>query len=287
MLERSYSYVVLRYVHDPLSAEFVNIGAVLVAPATEREPVQVLGRTSHRIRRMRDMFPSLQRTDFLEMVGAFDRALRRTKSKYSKNDMFVQEFTAATIVHEILAPDDSSLQWSPIGTGVSRDLQKTFERLFHRYVTQHEDSARQRRTDEEVWRPVREMLDQRKVSIELAPKTIQGEDDQINFSHAWKNGVWHMYEPLSLDLVDSERIMAKARRWLGNLTSVADASERFVPHFVVGAPSDPKLIRAYEQAKKVLRKSTVPVEIYEEDEVATLVDQIENEVLTHQGSWRT
>lgn len=281
MLERSYSYVVLRYIHDPLSAEFVNIGVVLVAQASDSAPVELLGRTSHRIRRMRDLWPALDRTAFLDTVNSFDRSLRRAQAKYTRHDLFERDLTAEGIVQSILPHDDSSLRWSPIGTGVARDLNKTFERLFARYVSRYEDPAKQRRSDDEVWRPVRDLLNERNIDIALEPKTIVAQDDTIEFKHAWKNGVWHMYEPLSLDLADADGILEKARRWLGNLTSVRDASEEFRPHFILGAPSKPELHRAFEQAKRVLEKSPLAVKVYEEAEAEQLVEQIEGELAQH------
>jgi hypothetical protein len=153
--------------------------------------------------------------------------------------------------------------------------------LFERYVTRYEEQTLSRRSDEEVWRPVIDLLDQRSIAVEFEAKTIVAQDDRIEFSHAWQNGVWHMYEPVSLDLADSDGIITKARKWLGNLTSVSDASEQFVPHFILGAPSKAELTGAYEQAKRILAKSPIPVRVYEEAEVGLLVDRIEQEVLEH------
>lgn len=106
--------------------------------------------------------------------------------------------------------------------------------------------------------------------------------DEIVFKHAWKNGVWHVYEPLSFDLADSDGIKTKAREWLGHLAAVADGvTERFKPHFIVGAPGRPELRKAYDSALAILKKAPVPPEIFEESQVDDLIARIEDEVRAH------
>lgn len=280
MIERCYSYVTLRYVHDPISEEFVNVGVVLFAPSVDGVPAVMLGRTTHRIGRFRAMFPGLDRTAFTNAMHLVDRAIGRAKTRFERLDLLDDKLNIGGIVGSVMPEDDSSLRWSRPASGISQSLEKTFERVYHRFVGKYETSAAARRTDDDVWRPVRELLDQREINVPLETKTIVAADDTIEFKHAWKNGVWHAYEPLSLDLADADRIMEKARRWLGNLQSVQDATEHFVPHFILGAPSAPELRGAFEKAKKVLSKAE-RAEVYEEGEISELVEQMANEYEAH------
>ena len=43
-------------------------------------------------------------------------------------------------------------------------------------------------------------LERRCIASLLKPKRIVAPDYDYEFQRAWKNGVWHAYEPLSLDL---------------------------------------------------------------------------------------
>jgi Protein of unknown function (DUF3037) len=275
MLKRRYTYTVLRYVHDPLTAEFVNVGLVLHFPESSFEPAILKARTRNTIGRMREMFPGMDKK-------AFSGTMRKLADLLGSDGMFATSGNALTFARQVLPTDDSSLQWSSVGSGVAEDPDKTFERLYSRLVTKYDVRNIQRRSDEEIWKPVRQRLEERHLLVALVPKTIVGGDDKVEFQHAWKNGAWHVYQPLSLDLADAEGIYQKAHRWLGQLTSVTpEASESFHPYFIVGAPSDPQLDAAYQRALKILRKSPGQVEVFEETEVDQLVDRIEEEVRAH------
>jgi hypothetical protein len=170
-----------------------------------------------------------------------------------------------------------------MGTGVATDLNKTFDRIFDRFVTRYDQSQPSRRSDEEVWRPVRALLEEREVKVEFVAKTIVASEDSIEFKHAWKNGVWHVYEPLSLDLADADGIKDKVRKWLGIMYSVQDTHEHFVPHFILGLPGNEALRPEYDRAKRMLANSPVAAQVYEEAEVSRLVDQIAQEWAQHQA----
>jgi hypothetical protein len=282
MLKRRYSYTVLRYVHDPLTAEFVNVGLVVHFPESPLGPAVLKARTRNTIARMRDMFPDLDRAAFGATMRTINKMLTNLAEQLALEGMIVSKGDALTFAQQILPSDDSSLQWGPIGSGVADDPDKTFGRLYSRFVTKYDVRGVQRRSDEEIWKPVRQRLEERQLPVTLEPKTIIGIDDKIEFQHAWKNGAWHVYEPVSLDLADADGIYRKVHRWLGQLTSVApDASEEFHPYFIVGAPSDPTLEPAYRRALKILKKSPGNVEVFEEAEIDKLVDRIEDEVRAH------
>jgi hypothetical protein len=100
----------------------------------------------------------------------------------------------------------------------------------------------------------------------------------VDFEHAWKNGEWHCYQPLSFDLANEENIRDKARRWAGHMLALKDASEPFRPYFFVGSPSDQSLARAYEAAISILKLSPGEPQVIEENRIDDLVHQIEDEI---------
>jgi hypothetical protein len=82
-------------------------------------------------------------------------------------------------------------------------------------------------------------LEEKNLASSLHEKLISGAVDDVFFKHAWKNGQWQVYEPVSFDLADADGIKSKAREWLGHLAAVVAGGdvEPFKPHFIVAGPS--------------------------------------------------
>lgn len=274
-----YSYTLLRYVHDVLTGEFVNVGVVIFAPASGL----VRFKMRRTIGRLKGVFPDLDRSAFVSSMNAARRALQQIASRQEDAGMFRSQGDAGDIARRALPMDSSSLQWSDCGTGVTNDVERTLEHIFERFVARYDTYSRDRKTDDDVWRPVRQKLEERNLAQCLQETSIQGSLDDISFKHAWKNGLWHVYEPLSFDLVDADGIKSKAREWLGHLSAVVAGgrAERFKPHFIVGAPSNPSLHEAYRTAIAILERAPNNPEVFEEGQLDALVTQIEDEVRAH------
>ena len=277
--QQSYSYVTLRYFHDAMTGEFLNVGLLLFAPASKSLHVK----TRKTMSRVREVFPDLDRPAFTSAMRSVEHSVALLKKELFGAPLFSKYLDVESIAKRVLQTDDSSLQWSSKGTGITSDVSKTFDRLFARLVTRYDERDDHRKSDDEVWRPVRQMLEQRDLASKLQEKTIVGDVDQISFKHAWKNGQWHVIEPISLDLSDAEGIKQKARRWRGHLSAVAEGSEPFKPLFVVGAPADKDLRSAFDNAVAILRTSPFQPEVFEENDIKGLVDKIEEEVREHEA----
>jgi len=278
MIERNpYTYTTLRYVHDVISGEFINVGVVLHCPRT-----RFLGaKLRHTYGRMTAVFPDLDGAAFRSSMTAIERALRDLGAAYAQDTLFRSEGTAVSMARSVLPADDSSLQWSSLGSGLTSDPDRELEQLYERLVSKYDERPERRRSDEDVWRPVRSKLEEASLATKLVSKTIRSDVDELEFKHAWKNGVWHCYEALSFDLAHADSIKDKARRWTGHLAAMRDADEPFRPYFIVGGPQDRKLKRAYEDALAILKKSPVQAEVFTEAQADVLVARIEAEIRAH------
>ncbi len=281
--QRPYTYTVLRYIHDPRAGEMLNVGVVVHVPADH----QLLVKTRATFGRVKDAFPDLDGDAFKMAMRSVERAIGSVAKDLAATALLSGDLDAAMLARRALPEDDSALQWSPVGSGVTSDAPATLERLFERLVRHNDDRTSRRRVDEEIWRPIRERLAERHVHVPFEPKVVEGALDSITFKHAWKNGQWHVYEPVSLDLADRDGIMDKTRRWLGHLAAVRDASaDPLKLHFILGAPQDPTLRPAYDRAVALFRKADLNPEVIEEGDIDTLVDRIEDEVRAHDGATR-
>jgi len=155
--QQSYSYVTLRYVHDAMTGEFLNVGLLLFAPSDKT----LLARTRKTISRVRDAFPDLDRSAYTKAMNSIERSVSHLGKDLFRAPLLSREMDAAHIAHRVLPPDDSSFQWSPAGVGRSANIDQTFERLFSRLVGRYDEPGAHRKSDDEVWRPVCQMLEQR------------------------------------------------------------------------------------------------------------------------------
>lgn len=272
----AYTYVLLRYRHDSLSGEFANVGVVLHSPE-----MHFLGaRLRKTVGRLGKMFPDLNRAALMDGLRAVERGLDRLH-KTEASGLLTKLRDADSFARLILPPDDSSLIWSDVGSGVTRDPAETLDKLYSRFVARYDEPARTVRDDAAVWQPVQEKLIERNLADRLHPKVISSPIDKVEFQHAWKNGAWHCYQPLSFDLITAEGIREKAARWAGHMTGLSHAEEQIKPHFIVGAPVNPQLSDDYRRAVDLLRASALEPEVFEEGEIDKLVSDIEDEIVAH------
>ena len=269
-----YSFTVLRYVHDVVAGEFLNVGIVMYVPAFAELRV----RTHKSVSRLSSAFSDIEAPAFRKAMKAIDRGIARLGDETS---LLLPRDTppdARRHALRVLPEDDSSLQWSPSGGGLSADLDATFDRLYKRFVTQHDSESTERLTDKALWGRVRTKLAARNVNVPFEHKVLRGEIDSIQFENAWRNGSWHAYQPLSLDLASDDAVKQKARRWRGHLAAVHEGcNEDLHLHFLLGTPRHESLAPAYEDAKRIVQGSPFASQVMDETQTDDFVDLIERE----------
>jgi hypothetical protein len=274
----SYTYIVLRYVHDTTSAEFVNVGVALYAP-----DVSYLGaRCRHTYGRINKLFPGVKAEHFKALMrhveSKFVQLGERLRSQLPLRGK--QDFS--DIVREILPNDDSSLRWSIEGSGRTPAPAKALESLYQRMVMKYEErGGRERRDEEEVWRHFRRSLEARQLLRFVEPRVVAVQDDALEFQHTLQNGVLHCLEPVSFDLANADSIKDKAHRWLGRISSVQDSAAPFRMYFLVGEPKDRSLTSAYANALRILEKVPVQKMIVPESQAEMLGQFLSNEMARH------
>lgn len=276
-----YTYAILRYRHDAIIGESLNVGVALFAKHLGRFEY----RFSSKFSRLKAAFPSLDGDAYRSTIKAIENGLKRFEG-FSPNMVSPSASGVREIVEQVLRQDDSSFHWSEIGEGISTDIEDEIEFLFRRFVSWHEEVNPSRRTDSDIWKPVREALRQRKLNAHFEQTTIQSDVTEVKFQNAWKNGRWHVFQPLSLDLKTESNIHEKVERWSGRLLHLESACHDFKPYFLLGKPSDSRLTETYNDMVEALRKSPCSPEVYSEDNTDDLVDYIEDQIKTHESQRR-
>jgi hypothetical protein len=279
MNKHPYTYTILRYVHDTSTGEFANVGVVLSSPAA-RYASAILRPTYGRLSKM---FPGFDGEHFRTVVrhlqSRFDEIADRVRQEM---ELGQKPVNAHEMAFAVIAPDDSSFQWSPMGSGLAADLAATAESIYERMVERYDDAQKNpSRSDEVVWKTFKKVFEEKQILSRLGTKVIAVKDDEVEFSHAWKNQQWHCMETLSFDLMQPQSIKDKAHSWLGRLTSVKDSADKFRVYFLVGEPQQEGSKRAFEQALNVLHKTPVEHEIIRENEAKHFAAEVAEKIAEH------
>ena len=132
--KKHYDFVVLRYIHDIVSREFVNVGVVLFSPSDQK----LVGRFQEKFDRAKKLFPDVDECVFSTSLKAIqlglDQEMNRTELSLQLSS--TTDFTSR--LRQILPTDDSALQWSDIGSGVSANFDVALDQLFTRYVSRYD-----------------------------------------------------------------------------------------------------------------------------------------------------
>src|SRR5437868_3074453 len=187
-MKTNYSTIILRYVHDVVTGEFANIGVVLYAP--DQRFLEARFATSYE--RLNAIFLKIDHLHFRALMRYMANRFEELGGEI-RDGLNVPPVNALSeIVKQVLPPDDSSLQWSQQGGGITDDparaLADLYKRMVERFIA---DATQVSRSDEEIAKPFRTKLG--KAAARLLEKTIETKDYDYPFQLAWKNDIWHLY----------------------------------------------------------------------------------------------
>ncbi len=271
-----YTFCLVRYVHDPIAAESLNVGVLLFSPAASFLDV----RLEYRYERFSSTFARFDGERFKQVLRQFQSAVDEARESLFGAVLFVadsgQLTTAPEIARRIWTDRGSSFRVSEAMGGVGEDLPSIVDELFDRFVTsQYERQQTEHLTDDQVWTRYKSKL-AGEVTRSLRPKKFETPDYAIEFDHAFQNEHWHVLQPVSMDYSKDTLIRDKAAKWLGaamNLQESVEAREgRF--YFLLHPPELLKHQDAYVRAKNILHKIPLRHEIYEEQEAGALSEDL-------------
>jgi hypothetical protein len=113
----------------------------------------------------------------------------------------------------------------------------------------------------------------------LKKHSVKTHTDVIDFDKAWKNGSWHCYQSLSLDLKREESIKNKIYRWSGVLRQLESTNESLHLFFLTTTPkTDHKIQSLIREALIVTGKTKVKVTLIKENEAEKFAAQVKKEM---------
>jgi Protein of unknown function (DUF3037). len=275
-MKTAYSFITLRYVHDVVTGEFANVGVVLYAP--EQRYLEARFTTSYE--RLNALFVKIDHANYRNLIRYLSNRFVELASEVRDGLNLAPVQGIEELVRRVLPKDDSSLQWSAPGGGFSDNPAETVGQLYARLVERYSRTGEvSSRNDEDIARPFKARL--KEAAGKLQEKRITAVDYDYEFQYAWKNSIWHLYEPVSFDLMDPSSIVEKANRWLGRGVALHDSKERFKIHFLLGEPKQPGTEKAFESARHLLAKIPVQKELISEQDMDAFAANVAAEIVSH------
>ncbi|HZF12994.1 MAG TPA: DUF3037 domain-containing protein [Thermoanaerobaculia bacterium] len=274
-----YTFTVLRYVHDAVSGEFVNVGVILYSPST-RFLGAACTRSSQRLSRF---FGRIEGDYIKSLLRHIEDGLQHQQQEiFGTLELHPLPEDARACGERVLPLDDSALQMSPVSGGLAEDPKAALDRLFERYVERYSKSmVRSTRHDEEILPLFKKPLEERALLPRMQAKVISTPDYEHEFPLAWKNGVWNACDAVSLDLAESDAILEKANKWLGRAVILNESLERFRLVLLLGEPRQKHLEQAAHKAENILRKAPGEMLIIREREAGQLAELADRDLREH------
>ena len=144
-MRKPYSFSILRYVHDPVTQEFVNIGVAVYSG--EAGFLRALCTTHYA--RITGMFVKVDGNRFRQLTIYVQEKIGEIGENLPWMP-FEPRLAIEHLLARVLPPDDSSMQFSHAGVGLSHDLDNTLVELFDRYVNRYASTADSSRRNENL-----------------------------------------------------------------------------------------------------------------------------------------
>lgn len=281
-MNHPFEAVVLRYVHDPRTEEFLNIGVVVMSTTGAFAGARFLPQWG----RVTGAFPGADPVLLRRYARAFERRCAEWLAGVSGQLSLEPAPTLSQLLGSVLHPDDATLTFSPLVRGITESPERTLSELFTLYVGHaSETTARASREDVDVWRSFARHLANPALLQQLQRHVLQARHYEWSFDNAWKNGQWNVAQPLSLDLLEPRTIRDKATLWSGRILTLHPSQIDTHVFLLVGMPSadsPPSVREAANDALAILHDNLrTEASVLTEDESEKLARKIAEDLAAH------
>lgn len=280
MTRFDYTYVPIRYVHDPTSGETLNVGILLCAP----EAGYVRCRLDHRMHRLREAFGGFSAYLHRGALRSLRVAVQRVGSDFAagQKPLFTSLENAEDVLRYIWPDLGTQYVAGPLMFGSDHDLDAALEGHFERLVTSQQPLLQESRgrEDNDVWNTVAPTLRERDLLRVLTGRTVSTEDGPLRFDHTYQNGTLHVVQPLSFDLAAEDSLLRKAHVWFGRGDTMYRTETFGSLLFVLGPPKRKELLAEYDRCRRILERMPLKPEMYEEKDAEALATGIQSHWLS-------
>lgn len=265
----SYQYQLLRYEHDLVTGEFVNLGMVYFDAESGtllwRFEDKKYGRLSH-------FFGDKVQGNFILSTL---KQLKKGLQKLGRDELNrFQSIEALT--NSLLPPDDNGWYFSQVWQGRHFDHELNFEELYARIIGQYQETSVKRQDDAFAWKNVyKKYFDRYNLTPKLRPHQVKTNTDAFDFQHTCKNGAWHCFQSLSFALKHEGSIKDKIYRWDGIARELLTSREPLKVYLLSIFPDNPHLSELI-RTKLNIQEGNVEVRVISEEEAGQVALQLKD-----------
>lgn len=277
---KTYQFQILRYRHDFFTQEFVNVGIVIFNREEKILKVEILKKYS----RISDFFANADGKYLKEKLKEVENAIQLTQKKILNPELFdnnIQDLEKIT--ENILPKDDGSFYFSEVQIYLDIDITPALEDIFNKYILSHLAESSSYNTDEKVWNDIyQNYFDKYEITPKLMTHTIKTQNDEFKFEHAFKNGIWNIYEPISFNLQDTQNIKNKVYKWVGKIAELSNISEEVSLNFLSDMPKKDDLQQFIKsKLNNDTQKSLLHIKIINGQNIETFIKEEKEKIINH------
>lgn len=281
-VKHPFEAVVVRYVHDVLTGEFLNVGVVLVSNHFHYAAAEFIPQWS----RISATFPNAELPNLRRIASVIQGAcasLRPEANGQMELSFGDDSKDLRSFLSKVIPFEDASIEFSSPLRGITANPSKTLIELSRRYAFRYlpEDGERATRQDGDIWQDFAKVLATRAdVLHKLVPLTLRAPrlHYELQFERGWINGKRNAAQPLSFDLIEARAIKEKAANWSGKVLTVKPSEHNAEVYFLVGMPpsNTPKDVQeAAKDAVCILEENLRgEASIFLEDQSGVLAEKI-------------
>lgn len=265
----NYQYQLLRYEHDLVAGEFVNLGMVYFDAETGtllwRFEDKKYGRLSH------FFGDKVQGNLILSVLKYMNTALQKIKNEGLNRFQSIEALT-----NTILPPDDNGWYFSQHWQGRHFEHALNFEELYNRIIGQYQEESVKRQDDAYAWKNVyKQYFDRYNLTPKLQKHQVKTNTDTFDFQHTCKNGVWHCIQSLSFALKNEGVIKDKIYKWDGFARELLTAKEPMKVYLLSIFPDKPELVDLLKKKLNV-QDSNVEIRVVGETEANAIALELKD-----------
>lgn len=276
---KKYQYQIVRYIHDLVTGEFVNVGIIIYQKETRFLDAKFISKYS----RLSNFYSHVNGHYLISTLKNLKSGLKKVSQNFET--LFSDEYNSIVdITKSILQIDDSSLVCSEIKYCLDLDPSKALNDLFDRLVNKYTlETDKEIVSDSKVWRTVyKRYFDKYEITNKLKPHTVKTSHDSIEFDKAWKNGKWNCYQTLSFDLKKADAIKNKVYKWSGILKELENSKEGIHVYLLTNTPKHNKTISKFIFDTLGSKKTeSIQVTLITEKEAEQFAKKVKHELELH------